>query len=664
MIFLTAASVPAAVPGSLESRWEPDPLQPGAQWWRDTTNQNAIAQYFYDMYPQLSQDHPNPLTEVAPGVYVVRGIGLSNAVALIGPDEWVLIDSLDSPQHMQLALLLLRPYIGTKRLKALIYTGVDPTHISGSSIVAPLFSIPVYASANWGSVLQAESTNSSFTFPCRLMINGTLLNEDPDGRIGPTNTIGKFLFQYPSNQISAETTVTLAGFNITLIPVSSASDADMLVWLPDQKVLISGDSWSPAFPNIGPLIGHGRPVPSWIDTLDRMKALNPDLMLPTHGPVVSSSGEIHSILTNHRDAMQYVYDATQSLMGLGVPENDAAAQVQLPESLAGDPYLQPFVASISSAVKGIYHQNDWWFMEVDGAPVELTSTLTTMRRAEIMAQLNGSIEDLLGTAMEAELAANDITSAEGALLMAWVNYQSAPGNILANRIYIQALTKNAYMQRSNQIRNYYLTKAAQHQQTMPADTTPPVVTPPPDKKADATGPLTSVDIGTATATDDVGVISISSDAPSGFPVGVTTVTWTATDAAGNEGTATQRVTVVIIGAKVNYDPNTLNLKSKGGQNSFTAYIELPSGYDVGLINMASVKLSVNGMTVAAQLTPTSVGDYDGDKIPDRMMKFDRQAVITALAGQTGSIVMTVNGQLTDGRLFTGSGTIKVTNPGK
>ncbi len=56
---------------------------------------------------------------------------------------------------------------------------------------------------------------------------------------------------------------------------------------------------------------------------------------------------------------------------------------------------------------------------------------------------------------------------------------------------------------------------------------------------------TFVDIGTATATDNVGVTSITNDAPSGnlFPVGTTIVTWTAEDAAGNTGTATQSITV-------------------------------------------------------------------------------------------------------------------------
>lgn len=75
------------------------------------------------------------------------------------------------------------------------------------------------------------------------------------------------------------------------------------------------------------------------------------------------------------------------------------------------------------------------------------------------------------------------------------------------------------------------------------DTTAPVVTAPADATAEATGTDTVVDIGSATATDAVGVTSLTSDAPAVFPVGTTVVTWTATDAEGNTGTAIQNVTV-------------------------------------------------------------------------------------------------------------------------
>ncbi len=62
---------------------------------------------------------------------------------------------------------------------------------------------------------------------------------------------------------------------------------------------------------------------------------------------------------------------------------------------------------------------------------------------------------------------------------------------------------------------------------------------------EASATLTAVDIGTATAQDAVdGVLTPRNDSPSGgFPVGTTTVTWYATDRAGNTATVLQRITV-------------------------------------------------------------------------------------------------------------------------
>ncbi|MDF7813550.1 HYR domain-containing protein [Hymenobacter sp. YC55] len=55
--------------------------------------------------------------------------------------------------------------------------------------------------------------------------------------------------------------------------------------------------------------------------------------------------------------------------------------------------------------------------------------------------------------------------------------------------------------------------------------------------------LSTASLGTATATDNCAGVLISNDAPTSFPLGATTVTWTATDAAGLTATATQVVTV-------------------------------------------------------------------------------------------------------------------------
>jgi hypothetical protein len=88
-------------------------------------------------------------------------------------------------------------------------------------------------------------------------------------------------------------------------------------------------------------------------------------------------------------------------------------------------------------------------------------------------------------------------------------------------------------------------QASATQSIVIADTTPPAISKPDDLVVVSTGTLTPVDIGQATVTDLVDTSpAIRNDKPDGgFGMGMTEVTWIATDASGNTATATQRITV-------------------------------------------------------------------------------------------------------------------------
>lgn len=90
---------------------------------------------------------------------------------------------------------------------------------------------------------------------------------------------------------------------------------------------------------------------------------------------------------------------------------------------------------------------------------------------------------------------------------------------------------------------------------------------------EASANQTTIDVGTATATDNTdGTIAVRNDAPTGgFPVGVTTVTWYATDRAGNVGVSLQKVTVV------DTTPPTLTVPSNIVQSGFVSQSRIPLG---------------------------------------------------------------------------------------
>ena len=76
------------------------------------------------------------------------------------------------------------------------------------------------------------------------------------------------------------------------------------------------------------------------------------------------------------------------------------------------------------------------------------------------------------------------------------------------------------------------------------DMVPPVITVPANVYTSASTSQASVNIGIASATDNVdGMVAVTNNAPATFPIGVTTVIYTSTDLAGNTATATQNIYV-------------------------------------------------------------------------------------------------------------------------
>lgn len=140
-----------------------------------------------------------------------------------------------------------------------------------------------------------------------------------------------------------------------------------------------------------------------------------------------------------------------------------------------------------------------------------------------------------------------------------------------------------------------------------------------------------------------------------------TVRLRVTDDDGRTGVDTAEVIVAgpsIIAADVDIDPNTLNLKSKG--RWITCYIELPEPYDASSIVLSSVWALGS---VCAEPTPSEVGDYDLDGVPDLMIKFPRAAVASLVS--TGEVVpIVVTGELADDTEFEGTDTIRVIEPGR
>ena len=78
---------------------------------------------------------------------------------------------------------------------------------------------------------------------------------------------------------------------------------------------------------------------------------------------------------------------------------------------------------------------------------------------------------------------------------------------------------------------------------IPNDFIKPIIYVPEDVIVEATGGLTAVNIGKAVADDESGILSLENNAGKTFPLGISTIIWTAIDGSGNMAIASQNITV-------------------------------------------------------------------------------------------------------------------------
>jgi len=76
------------------------------------------------------------------------------------------------------------------------------------------------------------------------------------------------------------------------------------------------------------------------------------------------------------------------------------------------------------------------------------------------------------------------------------------------------------------------------------DTTKPIISPPANLVIEATGGLTSVELGEAIAMDENGIQLLVNNAPTLFPLGSSTIIWTAIDNSGNSASVIQQISIV------------------------------------------------------------------------------------------------------------------------
>jgi alkyl sulfatase BDS1-like metallo-beta-lactamase superfamily hydrolase len=151
---------------------------------------------------------------------------------------------------------------------------------------------------------------------------------------------------------------TLGDTRFEVLSTPGETPDHLTVWIPKYRAAFVGDNYYESFPNIYTLRGT---KPRWaldyIASLDKVLALKPELLLPSHGEPVQGNAEITRRLTQYRDAIAYVHDAVVRGMNEGKDVFTLMHEIKLPSHLAvGESY-----GNLVWSIRGIYEGYAGWF---------------------------------------------------------------------------------------------------------------------------------------------------------------------------------------------------------------------------------------------------------------------------------------------------------------
>lgn len=175
-------------------------------------------------------------------------------------------------------------------------------------------------------------------------------------------------FRAPDRLHAASTSFNVNGLEVLCFHDKGETDDHTWTWIPEKKVLCTGDLFIWASPNCGNPQKVQRYPREWAIALRKMAALEPEYLLPGHGWPVIGAERVHEALTVTAEYLESIVEQSLALMNEGARLDDLIHTVAPPQSLADKPYLQPVYDEPEFIVRNIWRLYGGWY---DGNPAHL-----------------------------------------------------------------------------------------------------------------------------------------------------------------------------------------------------------------------------------------------------------------------------------------------------
>ena len=310
------------------------------------------------------------IEKISEHVWAAVGYDLASTILIHTGEGNVIVDTSIVPAAARAVKQDLLKAAPSGPVKAIIYTHSHVDHTMGTTVWAEngtrIWATDSFV-AHWfkqyGLFGQAEATRGM-----RQQAYHTSRDEVPCSAVGPimrtysledTGVAGPLM---PTDTFTGIKKLEIGGLEIVLYSAPGETHDQLIVWIPADKTLLCADDYYWAFPNLYTIRGTSpRPVEEWITSIDTMRRLQPEHLVPSHTSPINGREKILEVLTNYRDAIQYVRNEVVRMANYGEDIDTIAESIKLPEQLARQPYLWEGYGQVDWSARAIYGNNLGWF---------------------------------------------------------------------------------------------------------------------------------------------------------------------------------------------------------------------------------------------------------------------------------------------------------------
>ena len=402
---------------------------------------SALAVWSQYLNPEKS------LRKVTDHVYVATGYALGNVIYVITDKSVVVVDTTESPHAAQATLDEFRK-VSQLPVSYIVYTHFHGDHINGAKVFKG-DGTKIIAQRNHTEELRKYVMLAGYNTRLNAIQFGSALPEELRGARLAIDARDPGERVYIPHQLlfDEEYKFEEGGTRFEIYHTIGETFDHLMVWLPQERVLLPGDLFYESFPMLASPMKPDRPVTGWAASLDRMRKLHPEYLVPSHTRPQVGAEAIDTLLGNYARAIRFVHDETVKRINQGLPLERIRAGVKLPDDLAKLPYLQPGYGTVPWSVNGIYKQYTGWY---DFDPADLNPGSRVARAKARVEAAGGSgaiiarakkesdpqvVVELLGVVIDAEPGNRE---ARGLRAAAFEKLGKAAGNTVERNVYLLA----------------------------------------------------------------------------------------------------------------------------------------------------------------------------------------------------------------------------------